>query len=380
MLEPSHVLAIPAALLLTVTLSLCSCSDDTAPFGPPNGASGGAHQGGGAGSGGTPGSGGTAGSGGAVGASGSSATAGSGGTTGTPGAGATNGEGHVLYVTQDHELRLIEAKKGASPRNISAQLDSLSGGSDKGASLSPDGQWLSLVTTRFGCDDWECLAVVDSSIEHHEVIRVNGEKIHPENQSAVLAGGKQLVFVDKDGPHANDLYLVAKKNGTWTSPKLLTENSPYSYNRQPSVAADGARVVFDCGDEPYGGDGTSVCEASLTGSPNAHVVVEPDLGGSGGRLHSPSYTPSGDIVAEGEWSREIITRWARSSGKLSKFGYYGNDNTPCVLPDGRIASLWLGREGGSGAHELKIMSADGSAFFMLIKDEDLLDTEIGCGR
>jgi len=50
-----------------------------------------------------------------------------------------------------------------------------------------------------------------------------------------------------------------------------------------------------------------------------------------------------------------------------------------VLPDGRIASLWLDRPDGEGLHELKIMTADGSSFYMALKEVDVLDRGLGCG-
>jgi len=57
---------------------------------------------------------------------------------------------------------------------------------------------------------------------------------------------------------------------------------------------------------------------------------------------------------------------------------FGNDNSPCVLPDGRTVSLWLDRPAGTGVHELKVMAPDGSSFFMLLPDVDVLDAGIGC--
>jgi hypothetical protein len=61
-------------------------------------------------------------------------------------------------------------------------------------------------------------------------------------------------------------------------------------------------------------------------------------------------------------------------------GDYGNDNSPCVLPDGQIVSLWLGRPGSSGLHEIKLMNADGSAYVMVLADQDVVDAGLGCGR
>ncbi len=56
---------------------------------------------------------------------------------------------------------------------------------------------------------------------------------------------------------------------------------------------------------------------------------------------------------------------------------YTNDNSPCVLPDGRVASLWLARPGGQSLHELKVMAPDGASYAMLVTEVDIAD--IGCG-
>lgn len=59
---------------------------------------------------------------------------------------------------------------------------------------------------------------------------------------------------------------------------------------------------------------------------------------------------------------------------------FDNDNSPCVLPDGRIVSLWLLRPGGSGFHEIKIMGPDGGSHIMVLTDVDVFDTGLGCGE
>ena len=52
---------------------------------------------------------------------------------------------------------------------------------------------------------------------------------------------------------------------------------------------------------------------------------------------------------------------------------------PVFLPDGRIASLWLGRPGNSGLHEIKVMSADGGSYVMALSGREVADIGIGCG-
>ena len=46
-----------------------------------------------------------------------------------------------------------------------------------------------------------------------------------------------------------------------------------------------------------------------------------------------------------------------------------------------IASLWLNRPEGQGYHELKVMAADGSSYFMLLNESsDVADIGLGCGN
>lgn len=53
---------------------------------------------------------------------------------------------------------------------------------------------------------------------------------------------------------------------------------------------------------------------------------------------------------------------------------------PCVLPDGRVAHLWLGRdENTEGFHEITIMDEDGSSPTVILPGVDVFDIGIGCG-
>ena len=59
----------------------------------------------------------------------------------------------------------------------------------------------------------------------------------------------------------------------------------------------------------------------------------------------------------------------------------GNDNSPCVLPDGSIVSLWHERHDndGSGA-ELKVHGSDSTDYEMLLIDIDITDSGIHCSE
>jgi hypothetical protein len=97
-------------------------------------------------------------------------------------------------------------------------------------------------------------------------------------------------------------------------------------------------------------------------------------------LHSPDYSPDGGIVFEADWNGEKI--WRLPPGSASPVlitDRFSNDNSPSVLPDGRIVSLWLNRPEGLGYHEIKVMNADGSGYYMAYVDVDVADIGIGCG-
>ena len=111
------------------------------------------------------------------------------------------------------------------------------------------------------------------------------------------------------------------------------------------------------------------------------VVLTPDDAPpgapAGGALHHPDYAPDGGIVFQASWDGRI---WRLPSGATMPEPVgpaFDNDGSPCVLADGRIASLWLGRPDGQGTYELKVMTPDGAAYAMLVTGINVED--IGCG-
>jgi hypothetical protein len=143
--------------------------------------------------------------------------------------------------------------------------------------------------------------------------------------------------------------------------------------------------VFDCGADKYGAPPTSICEVGTDGS-GFHEVLGPANGpdqSSQHALHHADYTPQGDIVFEADWPSEQVWKLSRGSTSPVKISPAdeGDDNSPCVLPDGRIVSLWLGRPGNTqNGHEIKAMNADGSGTVMLLTDVDVVDIGMGCGN
>ncbi len=296
--------------------------------------------------------------------------------------------GHIVYRLSDADgghLYRLAAQAGAVPEDISAALDDLSPGTDdEFLNISPDGRWLLLSTDRFGCTGWPCLALVTSGLTATEVISANGAVLHADGFSAVASGGDLVVYPSGDGPHGSDLWAVTRDGGRWLTPTLLTGDSPYAYNAQPALSADGRRVAFDCGDAPYAGAGTALCEVQTDGS-GFRVLLTPDQGPGGddqNALHHPDYTPDGSLIFEADWDGEQIWRLPPGGATSPQLvaAQFSNDNSPCVLPDGRIVSLWLERPGGSGQHEIKVMAADGSASTMVLTGVDVADIGLGCGE
>ena len=293
-------------------------------------------------------------------------------------------DGTITYLFDEHVYRII-AQEGAIPEDISQMLDLLSpGGGDGPLNISPDGEWMVLDTERFDaeCEGWACLAIISADLSFGDAVRANGQIVHPEGISAVASGGNLIVYPYGDGPNDIDLWAVTRVGDAWGSPLLLTANSLYGFNNMPALSDDGSKVVFNCGMRPYGGEGTAICEVGVDGD-GFRIVLTPSDSPAGfpttGALHQPDYSPDGSIVFEGDWGSEQIWRLPLgASDPILVMSSFGNDNSPCVLPNGSIVSLWLDRPTGTGVHEIKVMTADGSSYFMLLPELDVSDIGIGC--
>jgi hypothetical protein len=300
------------------------------------------------------------------------------------------GVGHVAFRLMD-DNHVHRAAAGTPPvvEDVSVELEAASSGADSGLSLSHDGKLAAVITTRFGCANFECLALVpigDALMPSAATVpKAAGQQLHPADRPALANGGAFIVYSSGDGPHMRDLFIVRKTaSGDYSQPLLLTGASTFDFNLLPSLTRDETSLVYDCsatGSKVQ----ASLCRVGLDGSGWALT-----LAGSGGpgatamnEVHSADFAPDGTtLVFEADWSAAGNQRiWKRTAnGTLSQFNpMFTNDVTPCVLPDGRIVSLWLNRPGNmGGVHELKVMSADGAAFSMLLENADVTDIGISC--
>ena len=302
------------------------------------------------------------------------------------------GAGHVVYRVNNRVYRM-EARPGAKPQDITKALDRLGAGQDGFITTSSDGEWMLVQTSRFGCGEEMCMVLVNRTVCEAQAVIADGLVIRPQSTAALASGGRTIVFPSSEGPHESDLYAVTKVGDAWSAPVLLTQASRSPYNAQPSISADGLHVIFDCGRESGSGEGTSICEVGIDGTGLIERV--PSKAGPGGRSanHHASYAPDGSIVFEATWNAGAEQVWRASPGKAPELVNgdivdtnptvyrFTDDNSPCVLPDGRVLSLWLGRPAAPGktvGHELKSMDDHGGSARMVLGNVDVADIGMSC--
>lgn len=302
-------------------------------------------------------------------------------------AGTTEGEGHVLFATGEGDSTAfyrIAASEGASPENLDAVFDSLSAGQDQKMNLSGDGQWAVVDSTRFGCDGYACVARIRTDGSEGDKVLAEDTELHVYATPPAISNDGNLIVLTQFFDSASKVELVATRfeSGAWSAISRITRESPYAFNRFASISPDGSHVIFGCSNDADESSGNSICEVSTNGTEQRVILAVGDLPGTGRNLHHPVYAPDGSIVFEGESDAgEQVWRIVPGSAPTVIHDDYSNDNTPCVLPDGRIASLWLGRDGNDPSyHELKLMDSDGMGELMLVIGQDLSDIGLGCSQ
>jgi hypothetical protein len=305
-------------------------------------------------------------------------------------------EGHVLaeYPSVDGGVALWEraAPVASAPLvALAATLDAQSAGSDQWANLARDGAYVAFVTTRFGCQSGDCLAVANGDGSSGALVEhAIGTEIVSAGRPAIASGGALLVYpsvtdaTGDAGPHAEDLYAIKKTGSAWGAPTLLTAAMVATNAHDVAMSYDGSKVVFDCGPTEYQAPASDICTANTDGSGTSVLIAHGAGPGAGATsvTHHPDFAPDGSIVFEADWAgTEQIWRFTAPSTFALVAASETNDNSPCVLPDGRIASLWLDGPGNTQSlHELKVMSADGSSLVMVVTGIDIIDTGQSCGQ
>ena len=285
---------------------------------------------------------------------------------------------YTINQGDTNTLYLLEVAEGATPRDLSAEL-----GVSGWVTLSGNGAWLLTNSEQLDpeCAGWPCLALYPREGGAGEILRTPNGPARSEGVGAVSRDGSAVAFRDGGGAHERDVWVTQRTAGGWSEAVAISADSTYSYHSLPVFSADGQKLLFVCSDDPY--DGAAICEANRDGS-GFRVVVTAEEGGSAeSNLLYPTYEADGSILFEANWQDgEQIWRIPSGGGELSLVApLFSNDNAPCVLSDGRILSLWLQRVGNdNGSHEVKVMSADGSRYAMLLTGVDVFDIGMGCGQ
>jgi hypothetical protein len=292
------------------------------------------------------------------------------------------GGGHLTWTFGDQVFR-VAAEDGAEPENVSRLLGG--GGRDRLLTMSPNGAWHTMSAERFDCGG-ECLVRVSWDLTDGEAVKAGGADVYVEGNSVITDDGATVVYPSQGGPHNVDLFLTTRGDGGWSEPALLTGDSGYAYNNMPALTADGSAVVFDCGSEPYPeSGGNDACQVGLDGAGFTRLVgpdALPDARND--YVQNPHEGPAG-LFFESSWTidgENPETIWHLPSGSGTPVPFsarYQNAVSPCPLPDGRVAMLWLGGNDG-GRHELVVAEADGSGEIVLTPGVDVTDIGLGCGE
>jgi hypothetical protein len=302
--------------------------------------------------------------------------------------------GTVVFTLGDDVYR-ITANSGSSPENLSELVWGSTRKADRRINVSHDGAWLIWESQNADpkCDGVGCLIVAPSSnpkarqvVKYPVTIRGTPtlQTVTALAGIAAIASGGNLIVFPFSTPEGIGLFTLKRAGSNWDGPGSITAQLGPKFNDFPSLSNDGGKVVFDCGNVPYGNEGTDICQINTDGT-GFTMVFENDSRSreavQAGALHHPSFAADGSVTFEASWNGEQLWRAKKGDIEATRISSVNNDNSPCVLPDGRVVSLWLDRAGNSsGAHELRVVNADGNNPLMLMTGRDISDIGIGCGK
>ncbi len=289
---------------------------------------------------------------------------------------------YVYFVTVDDGMFRVRPVAGARVESIAPMLDRIAPATPSpGATappepvdewLSPSGDftWFLASTERLGCRGYACLAVFPGSLSRGEVVRVEGEVQRGTSIGAINRKGDALVVpISRSGPHELDLVAFRREGREWSS-AVITGTSTFGWQDNPRFTRDGRRVLFDCGRETYGSGGAGICEVGIDGKGFREVVAPTRVrGGTSASLARHAVeAPDGSLVFEADWGRIGLQLWRmpKAGGEPVRLTVDGRSWSPCLLPDGRIASLYEGPDSGE-APDIAVHAPDGSSKVLIAR-------------
>ena len=291
--------------------------------------------------------------------------------------GKTGQEGAVTYSVGNSVYR-ITAKAGAKAVNLSALYPGR--GEEETPAVSKSGEYMTWTSDRFEpCKSWSCVFLVSDDFKTVESVLDDGEPLRAAGRVAVDDSGKTFVFASQDGPHETDLWVINRSPKGWGKKSLLTGNSKYKFHRLPVLSADGSQVVFDCTNDAYSQEDSNICKVGTGSNSESGPTILVSAKTKKNSAHHGDFFGEDEYVFEGDWDGEQI--WLTQGAETKALSAtHQNNNSPCALPNGGIASLWLGRPGGDGIHELTMFSKDEWKATVLTPGVDISDTGMSCHR
>lgn len=295
----------------------------------------------------------------------------------------------VFTYSYERRVFRVEARLGAPIEDVSTELERFGGGTmDRWLVPSPNAAFLALATERAPCPVvGECLAILPRDLTMLEPVLAGGEEVAIVGTPAVSDQGDTIVYPASGGPHGVDLWITRRRTSGWSAPLLLTGASTAPFNNMPALTFDGARVLFDCGRNPYPetGDNDS-CEVRLDGTGFRVLVTPNSMAGNRSTFTQFPHEGVDGVLVQGAWligAYQPETIWLLPWGgpPLVAIGRnLTNAVSPCGLQDGRFGALWLTRPDAPAAkHEIVLMERNGSIDGVLTPGIDVTDIGIGCG-
>lgn len=250
-------------------------------------------------------------------------------------------------------------------------------GDDKWLAISNDLSYYILETERAGYNGWSGLTwgTLNSNGEPSQPKAVEGDP-HPEGHGSISKDGAHIAVTLRNGNN-DDIFLLTRKGAGWDRAQDINLSvASTGRNEEPQFSVNGSKIIWT----NYANGEMSFDENNLTGNGYTRLLGSDRLGSSAKMLR-PSYEANGKIVFEGELDGELCYRWdptAPGSDPAIIDHNYSNDNSCGALPDGRIVSYWMGRQ-GSGGHELRVMLANGTHQSVLQKGIDFWDLPVSGG-
>lgn len=327
---------------------------------------------------------------------GGGSTASTAGTTNTPSSttpavvGNSVGAGSILY-SYGGVFFLINGAAGSAPVNLDTRFTSAGAGTgveDK-MGISRDGKYLAVSTTRLGCGAWACLARfnVDGTGGEKVTVGAGGADLHVyATQPVISPTGSTIIFTQQNSDNSIDLFATTRAGGVWSALTNITASSAYTYNTDATISADGAKVAFVCSNSIAEDPNNNICEVNIDGTGYQALIV---AGSSNNftNVFRPSYANNGDLNYEGIFPTGTATTggeriWrlkAARTAAAAPAGDFANAVSPCSMPNGNLAVLWLGRSGGTGLHELTLINSN-DVFDSTLFGGDVDDIGISCSE